>query len=304
MTSPNLHRALGLPNFRNKIINGGFDIWQRGTSFPVAAGTVPYTADRWNAFTQSGAATVSFNPLAGSALGNGQATSSLTWQQTTAASSGHSVRLAQYIEHVATLSGRQVTISFDAVRTGGGAGFTILPSFIQQFGGGGSAAVIINGTPISIGTTAQRYSQTITIPSITGKTVGAGSYLQANLILPPSQTFTVTIADVQVEEGPVATPFERRPVGLELALCQRYYERGRTFYRAHINSASLGAGITAQFRNVKRAVPTVTRSGFTGTNAATNTALSISENQFEHLGVSSGAGLVVWSEDWAADAEL
>jgi len=32
------------------------------------------------------------------------------------------------------------------------------------------------------------------------------------------------IQDVQLELGSIATPFERRPIGTELALCQRYYQ--------------------------------------------------------------------------------
>ena len=36
---------------------------------------------------------------------------------------------------------------------------------------------------------------------------------------------TFQITDVQIEEGTIATPFERQPIGAELALCQRYYEK-------------------------------------------------------------------------------
>jgi len=36
----------------------------------------------------------------------------------------------------------------------------------------------------------------------------------------------INVTEVQLEEGSVATPFERRPIGVELALCQRYYEDG------------------------------------------------------------------------------
>jgi hypothetical protein len=36
-----------LAGYRNKLINGNFDIWQRGTSFTIAAGEFGYTADRW-----------------------------------------------------------------------------------------------------------------------------------------------------------------------------------------------------------------------------------------------------------------
>jgi hypothetical protein len=33
----------------------------------------------------------------------------------------------------------------------------------------------------------------------------------------------VAVTEVQLEEGSIATPFEQRPIGLELSLCQRYY---------------------------------------------------------------------------------
>jgi hypothetical protein len=38
------------------------------------------------------------------------------------------------------------------------------------------------------------------------------------------QSGEIDISNVQLEQGPVATPFEQRPIGTELALCQRYYQ--------------------------------------------------------------------------------
>jgi hypothetical protein len=47
--------------------------------------------------------------------------------------------------------------------------------------------------------------------------------LAIKISMPLSTTFTVDIADVQVEKGAIATDFERRPFGNELTMSQRYY---------------------------------------------------------------------------------
>jgi hypothetical protein len=49
---------------------------------------------------------------------------------------------------------------------------------------------------------------------------------------------TWQIAGVQLEEGSVATPFEQRPIGTELALCQRYYWRPNPTGGAGVSTAS------------------------------------------------------------------
>ena len=110
------------------------------------------------------------------------------------------------------------------------------------------------------------------MPSISGKTLGtdgddrfvfsiffdAGSNFDARTDTLGQQSGTFDIAQVQIEAGPVATPFERRPIGTELALCQRYYETGTVteFYQGYVSSATVGVG--TRFVVPKRGTPTVT----------------------------------------------
>lgn len=70
----------------------------------------------------------------------------------------------------------------------------------------------------------------------------------------------IKITNFQLEEGSVATPFEQRPYGLELSMCQRYYEQERDYY---INSAAFSSSdsvllsTTTMFKVEKRITPTV-----------------------------------------------
>jgi len=70
-----------------------------------------------------------------------------------------------------------------------------------------------------------RYSFTTTLGASSASN-GLGVYFEFPVGAVTSKYFQ--ISDVQLEVGPVATPFERRSYGQELALCQRYYEVGTT----------------------------------------------------------------------------
>jgi hypothetical protein len=77
------------------------------------------------------------------------------------------------------------------------------------------------------------------------------------------------ITGVQLEKGTVATPFERRPYGMELALCQRYYEKSFSVDVAPANGVAQGdrlvgaaytsdaIGLDISFSTSKRATPTI-----------------------------------------------
>lgn len=225
-----------LAGFRNAIINGNFDIWQRGTSFSASV----YAADRWRNEYLGSSAAMSRQPFT---LGQGNVPGeppffSRTVVTSVAGASNYSI-LLQRIEGVRTFAGQTVTISFWAKAD---ASRPIAVELLQWFGTGGSPSFMVSGigaTKVAIGTTWQQISLTVTVPSIGGKTLGTagddylalyiwfdgGSSHNARNATLGQQSGTFDIARVQVEPGGFRTPFELRPLATELALCQRYYEK-------------------------------------------------------------------------------
>jgi hypothetical protein len=213
---------------KNKIINGDFGIWQRGTTFTNPANNA-YTSDRW--LVDYGAAIPTSNSItqqsftAGTAPVAGYEGTFFLRNTITTLGTCNRISVMHRIEDVRTFANQTVTLSFyakaDSTRT--------LSGFIQQnFGSGGSATV---STSFSIGadvTTAwTRFTATIVIPSISGKTIGAGSYLQLRLDPQAVNGCVMDFWGVQIEAGSVATAFQTATgtVQGELAACQRYYYR-------------------------------------------------------------------------------
>ena len=211
---------------KNKIINGDMNIWQRGTSFTPTNNT--YTADRWGVtFGGSGTLTCSrqtFTP--GSAPVAGYESQYFLRMSVATVSTISSLGFFQGIENVTTFAGQTVTFSFwakaDSART-------LVVGFGQAFGTGGSSFNgSIGNTSISVTTSWARYSATIAIPSISGKTIGTvDSALYAYIFTGQASGLVVDIWGVQIEAGSVATPFQTATGTIqgELAACQRYYYR-------------------------------------------------------------------------------
>ena len=210
---------------KNQCINGAFNVWQRGTSF---AGNV-YTADRWQTQTNK-TLTVSqqtFTPGTAPVAGY---ESAFFLRQTYSADGSYGA-LQSKLEDVRLFAGQTITFSYWAKAD---ATVSNTPSIVQNFGSGGSTQTGQNGTTHNITTSWARYSSTIAIASISGKTIGTSSYFMIQpILLESAGARTIDIWGVQIEESPVATAFQTATGTIqgELAACQRYYQiAGDTIY--------------------------------------------------------------------------
>ena len=205
---------------RNWIINGAMQVAQRGTSFsnPNAV----YTLDRFMARTgTSGALTVSQQSMDYGQTDVPHIQNFVRLAQTTARTGAFSF-FWQRVEDVTRFDNTTVTISFYAKCS---VDKQIKLSTYQDFGTSGSSDVVVDNTEFNIETSWKRFEVTMHCPSINGKTVNAGSHLLVEFRDETLGAFTLDITGIQLEYGKVATPFEHRSYGEELALCQRYYQK-------------------------------------------------------------------------------
>jgi hypothetical protein len=215
---------------KNKIINGDFGVWQRGTTFNSIAGTNIFTADRFFSNRDGTGATVNvtqqtFAPGTAPVAGY-EGTYFFQFAQTVAGTGQtYNNILCQSIEDVRAFAGQTVTVSFwakaDATRN-------LAINLFQYFGTSGSGYAYFENAIRSVTTAWQRFTFTVAVPSIAGKTIGAGSYIQLALQSQSNNaTQTWNIWGVQIETGTLATPFTTATGTIqgELAACQRYYYR-------------------------------------------------------------------------------
>ena len=260
---------------KNAIINGDFGVWQRG----AGAFTSGYSADRFTFFgtgtgTASSVTRETFTP--GTAPVAGYESNFFYRNVITAGSDTTNSQMVaiQRIEDVRKFAGNTVTMSFWAKANTGTP--KIGMEFYQDFGSGGSSAVTGVGQSVTISTSWARYSATFAVPSISGKTVGTGSSLGANLWFSAGtaaatrsgtvgmQSATFDIWGVQVEYGSKATPFETASGGspqAELAMCQRYYyrvtaDRAFSVLASGFASSTTVARLTTPFPVTMRVQPT------------------------------------------------
>ena len=237
---------------KNKIINGNFGIWQRGTTQSVIdAGAVYGSADRWlfgrNGTTGTGTNTVSRQTFTvGQTDVPNNPTFYCRWTVTTLATSQTRIDVNNYIEDVSLFAGQTVNLSFYGKSS---TARTYEVYLEQNFGSGGSTAVatLIGTGTITTGWT--RLNVSGTLPSISGKTVGTGNYLRLILRVTGVQSGDVVeFANVQLEYGSKATNFQLAGGGspqAELAMCQRYFQKSYDQATTPGTASTFGSSIMA-----------------------------------------------------------
>jgi len=223
-STQNTRSAVG---FRNRIINGDMRIWQRGTTISdPTSGSNFYTADRWGC-NRGGDATGAVVSRIASGLTGFEYALAMQRANGNTSTAAPSLWYSNESTNTYDLAGSQVTLSFWAK-----AGTTLSSSGSQMY------VAVVSGT----GTDQRIYSytggvafsvtyQTITTSwvrySFTGTVPSNATELGFQISFTPTGTAgaddSIKITGVQLEAGSTATEFERRPIGTELALCQRYY---------------------------------------------------------------------------------
>lgn len=120
----------------------------------------------------------------------------------------------------------------------------------------------------------------------------------------------VTYKRVQIELGSTATPFEWRPMAIELTMCERYFQSSRSYasgayWTGQVTSGSQYAG-PRPFSTLMRASPSVTLNGATGVSIDPLTIAVIDADvagfRFIATANATGAGTIL--AQFKADSEL
>jgi len=356
--------ALSSPLSRNRIVNGSMMIDQRneGSSVSSASASSQFIADQW-VFAFTGASTgntaeqvsdapAGFKNSLKVTIGTGSAT----------VGSSDLMRIRQYIEGL-----NVVDLGY-----GASGALTISISFWVKTSGIGTYSLSLQNsaqarsyvTTFSIGT-ANTWTR-ITLPNVAGDTSGTwlttnGAGLELGIMLEAGSSFqtgtlnawqgtsvlatnsspvnlgatsgaTFQLTGVQLEAGPTVTAFDVRPYAVELALCQRYYEKsydpGTAVGAVTFNgvtsiiitvlpTGSLQGGTTDRYKITKRATPTLTlyspHSGASGKiydgAAGADSTPSIYGNGLSGFAwyastAGSSEGAVNMQAQWTADAGL
>jgi len=230
--NPNFLNVSQVGGRRNLVINGAMMIAQRATSVSSQTGAGYKTVDR--ILTNASGSTYNQSQQTVTVGGEtGLPTQFTKFLRHDVTTSNDNAHFYHKIEDAASVPAGTVTLSFYAkgVTPTGGLAF----GAYQNFGTGGSPSTEVSITisdTVTLTSTWQRFSINITVPSITGKTLGTNGdshfyFAIGQMANTSSAAYRLDITGLQLEVGTEATPFEHRSKGEELTLCKRYYLKTR-----------------------------------------------------------------------------
>ena len=279
-----------MSGFRNRIINGNCQIDQRAV---VATTNDAYFTDRWQV---SASTTGAYQCSQSSDAPTGFA-HSLVFDVTTADTSIAASEFAIIQQHIegssisdlswGSASAQTVTLSFSVKATTTGTYCVALRNsannraYVAEYSVVSAntwerKTITISGDTSGTWLTTNGRGISVSFSFAAGSTyqTTAGSWQAGNFLGTSSQTNLlaltsneIRVTGVQLEPGPAATPFEARPIGTELALCQRYYAQ-----LTGVDTLPVTANVTngrgfIKFPQTMRVAPTCTFTYSSGTGA-------------------------------------
>lgn len=268
---------------RSFVINGGFDVWQRGTSFNPTSATsttgANYGADRWQ-FLQatSNASGFTRQTIASTDPAGYNYYLRVQRANTATLTTAFTVQTSFESLNIEVIRGKYVTLSFWARA---GANYSAASSYLVSniVTGTGTDNTVGNFTTNTVNTTTNNVLTTswkrfvITTSAALATTI---TQLGISFVFTPVGTAGAAdyfdITGVQLEAGTVPSDFEPRDFGEELRRCQRYYYRMgpyvsgmQRFGAGYLQSAN-NAWIFTAFPVAMRTAPTSLEQSGTASN--------------------------------------
>ena len=314
----------GVLDPENRIINGAFDFWQRGTT-----GTGDgYIADRWLQVRDGGTVTTSRQAFTlGDTLGSNSPTYFLRQTVSGQSTSAQYALTTQAVEGVRSYAGQTITVLGWARRSSGSGNMAVEPGQFFGTGGSPSSTVLVSPQTVTLTSSWAPFALTFAIPSVSGKTLGtnnndyfrvifwssAGSTLDARTNSLGLQTIGVDLWGIHIKQGTHTTSavdlYRQPELGPELARCQRYYEEivGRFIWSGNATSG-VAYYYAVPFAVTKRAVPTITitngdNSGFPATASSTAGTTTVAAVRLSRVANATANGSL-FADNITASAEL
>lgn len=279
----------------NLLFNGGFQVWQRGTSIALAASTTAYTSDRW--LLSVGANVASTVAQEAGALSG-------SYYCRVQRNSGQTGTAVMYFSQSLTrdmsigAAGNKITVQFTALC---GANFSPTGNFIDVYVYSGTGSTDIQGwngafsgstAPISAAQAITTSATTYTFTS-TNAVPSSATQLCVQFNWTPTGTAGandwVEFTNVSLTISPAATNYQAVSYAEEMIRCQYFYQNVTGFTGIANGSTSIAAVLTLS--PLMRVIPTL---GSTGNLNIVNGVSSFTQSSqgLSNINLTNSGGLI------------